>query len=47
MSAMQPKLKSKVLCADSEVGEVRRVIMDPLSHEVSDIVVVGIATGSV
>ncbi len=44
---MQPKLKSKVLCSDSEVGEVRRVIMDPLSHEVSDIVVGGAATGSV
>ena len=43
---MQPKLKSKVLCSDSEVGEVRRVIMDPLSHEVSDIVVGGAATGS-
>src|SRR6187551_1880991 len=47
VSAMQPKLKSKVLCSDSEVGEVRRVIMDPLSHEVSDIVVGGIATGAV
>jgi hypothetical protein len=36
---MQPKLKSKVRCADREVGEVRRVIMDPLSHEISHIVV--------
>ncbi|MGB2944279.1 MAG: hypothetical protein WBB80_04220, partial [Nitrospira sp.] len=36
---MQPKLKSKVRCTDGEVGEVRRVIMDPLSHEISHIVV--------
>ncbi|ULA66396.1 MAG: Putative Quinol-cytochrome c reductase, iron-sulfur subunit [Nitrospira sp.] len=38
---MQPKLKSKVRCTDGEVGEVRRVIMDPLSHEISHIVVGG------
>lgn len=44
---MQPKLKSKVRCSDSEVGEVRRVIMDPLSHEVSHIVVGGVGAGSV
>ena len=44
---MQPKLKSRVLCSDGEVGEVRRVIVDPLSHEVSDIVVGGTAQGSV
>lgn len=36
---MQPKLKSKVRCADREVGEVTRVIVDPLSREVSHIVV--------
>jgi Rieske Fe-S protein len=36
---MQPQLKSKVRCADREVGEVSRVIMDPLSHEVSHLVV--------
>lgn len=36
---MQPQLKSKVRCADQEVGEVTRVIMDPLSREVSHIVV--------
>jgi Rieske Fe-S protein len=36
---MQPQLKSKVRCADREVGEVSRVIMDPLSHEVSHFVV--------
>ena len=36
---MQPQLKSKVRCADREVGEVSKVIMDPLSHEVSHLVV--------
>lgn len=36
---MQPKLKSKVRCSDREVGEVTRVIMDPLSREISHIVV--------
>ncbi len=35
----QPKLKSKVACTDREVGEVTRVIVDPLSHEISHIVV--------
>ena len=36
---MQPQLKSKVRCADREVGEVTKVIMDPLSFEVSHLVV--------
>ncbi len=36
---MQPKLKSKVRAADRDVGEVTRVIMDPLSHDISHIVV--------
>jgi Rieske Fe-S protein len=36
---MQPQLKSKVRCADRDVGEVSKVIMDPLSHEVSHLVV--------
>ena len=36
---MQPQLKSKVRCADREVGEVSKVIMDPLSYEVSHLVV--------
>ena len=35
---MQPKLKSKVRCADRAVGEVTRIIVDPLSREVSHIV---------
>lgn len=36
---MQPQLKSKVRCVDREVGEVSKIIMDPLSHEVSHLVV--------
>ena len=36
---MQPKLKSKVRATDRELGEVTRVIVDPLSHEISHIVV--------
>lgn len=36
---MQPKLKSKVRCTDREVGEVTNVVVDPLSHEISHIVV--------
>jgi Rieske Fe-S protein len=36
---MQPKLSSKVRCADQEIGEVTKVIMDPLSHEISHLVV--------
>jgi len=36
---MQPKLKSKVRGADQEIGEVTKVIVDPLSHEISDLVV--------
>lgn len=36
---IQPKLKSKVACVDREIGEVTRVIVDPLSHEISHIVV--------
>ncbi len=36
---MQPKLKSKVRATDREIGEVSNVIVDPLSHEISHIVV--------
>jgi len=36
---MQPKLKSKVHCSDREVGEVTSVIVDPLSRQISHIVV--------
>src|SRR5574341_404778 len=36
---MQPKLKSKVRCTDGEIGEITRVIVDPLSLQVSHIVV--------
>lgn len=35
----QPKLKSKVRCTDLDVGEVTKVVLDPLSHEISHIVV--------
>lgn len=42
---MQPKLKSKVRFADREVGEVTRVIVDPLSCDVSHIVVGGDGAG--
>ncbi len=35
----QPKLKSKVQCTDREVGEVTKVIVDPITKEVSHIVV--------
>ena len=42
---MQPQLKSKVRCADREIGEVSKVIMDPLSHEVSHLVVSMNGTG--
>ena len=36
---MQPQLKSKVRCTDREIGEVTKVIVDPLSREISHIVV--------
>ena len=42
---MQPQLKSRVRCTDREVGEVSKVIMDPLSHEVSHLVVSMNGTG--
>ncbi len=36
---MQPKLTAKALCGDHEVGKVSKVIVDPLSHEISHVVV--------
>jgi Rieske Fe-S protein len=42
---MQPKLKSKVRCTDREVGEITRVIVDPISLEISHIVVGGNGVG--
>jgi Rieske Fe-S protein len=36
---MQPKLTAKVLATDGEIGRVDKVIVDPLSHEVSHLVV--------
>ena len=35
----QPKLKSKVRWTDREAGEVSRIIVDPLSHEISHLVI--------
>src|SRR5579884_1948788 len=42
---MQPKLKSKVRSGEREVGEVTSVIVDPLSHDISHIVVGRNGTG--
>ncbi|TSA01099.1 MAG: ubiquinol-cytochrome c reductase iron-sulfur subunit [Nitrospiraceae bacterium] len=39
MASVQPKIKSKVRCVDGEVGEIAHVIADPISLEVSHIVV--------
>jgi Rieske Fe-S protein len=36
---MQPKIKSKVRCTDREIGEVSRVIVDPLDKIISHLVV--------
>jgi len=36
---MQPKLTAKARCSDGEVGKISKVIMDPISHEVSHVVV--------
>lgn len=35
----QPKLRSKVHGTDREIGEVTRIIVDPLSHDISHLVV--------
>jgi Rieske Fe-S protein len=39
MASVQPKIKSKVQCVDGEIGEIVHVIADPISLEVSHIVV--------
>lgn len=36
---MQPKLTAKARCTDQEIGSISKVIVDPLSHEVSHVVV--------
>ncbi len=36
---MQPKLTAKARCSDGEVGKVSKVIVDPLSHDISHVVV--------
>jgi Rieske Fe-S protein len=38
---MQPKIKYKVKCSDREVGEVSRVIVDPIAKGISHIVLNG------
>jgi hypothetical protein len=36
---MQPKISLIVRCTDREVGEISRIIVDPLDREISHIVV--------
>ena len=36
---MQPKLTAKALCGNQEVGKISKVIVDPISHEISHVVV--------
>ncbi|MDH5428167.1 MAG: ubiquinol-cytochrome c reductase iron-sulfur subunit [Nitrospirota bacterium] len=36
---MQPKLSAKALSGDQEIGKISKVIVDPLSHEISHVVV--------
>lgn len=36
---MQPKLTAKARCIDGEVGTVSKIIVDPLSREISHVVV--------
>ena len=36
---MQPKIKAKARCDDGEVGSISKVIVDPLSLEISHVVV--------
>ena len=36
---MQPKLAAKARCSDGEVGKISKVILDPLSREISHVVV--------
>lgn len=46
MATAQPKLKARVRWADREAGEVTTVIVDPLSKEISHIVVSGNGVGT-
>ncbi len=36
---MQPQLSAKAVCDNQEIGKISKVIMDPLSHEISHVVV--------
>ncbi|MDR4495443.1 MAG: ubiquinol-cytochrome c reductase iron-sulfur subunit [Nitrospirales bacterium] len=38
---MQPKLSAKAVCSDKEVGRISKVVVDPLSHEISHVVIQG------
>jgi len=35
---LQPKLKSKVRCTDLDIGEVTKVVLDPLSHDLLEVI---------
>lgn len=35
----QPKISAKAVCSDKEVGKITKVVVDPLSHEISHVVV--------
>ncbi len=39
---MQPKLSAKAVCSDKEVGKIIKVVVDPLSHEISHVAVQGV-----
>ncbi len=36
---MQPQLSAKAVCDNQEIGKISKVIVDPLSHEISHVVV--------
>jgi Rieske Fe-S protein len=42
---MQPKLSAKAVCSDREVGKITKVVVDPLSHEISHVVVQSATNG--
>lgn len=44
---MQPKLAAKVRCSDKEIGEITKVIVDPLSLQVSYVVIRQLGTDQI
>jgi len=44
---MQPKLTAKVRCSDKEIGEITKVIVDPLSRQVSHVVIRQLGTDQI